>query len=135
MSNFEELIVWQECRKFRNEVAELVKKFPPEEKYRLTDQLLRSSRSITAQIADGHGRFHYQENIQYCRQARGSLAESLDHLICAHDSKYMSDEELKRFRTQYTKCYKLLNGYISHLNTEKEKNKIDKPISKKLINP
>ena len=38
---------------------ELVKKFPPEEKYRLTDQLLRSSRSITAQIAEGHGRFHY----------------------------------------------------------------------------
>jgi len=123
MSNFEELIVWQECRKFRNEMAELVKRFPSDEKYRLTDQLIRSSRSITAQIAEGHGRFHYQENIQYCRQSRGSLAESLDHLICANDNKFITDEELKQYRDQYTKCYKLLNGFIAHLTKEKGKSK------------
>lgn len=126
MSNFEELIVWQECRKFRNEMADLVKRFPSEEKYRLTDQLIRSSRSITALIAEGHGRFHYQENIQYCRQSRGSLAESLDHLICAKDNNFITEEELIKYREQYEKCYKLLNGFIAHLTKEKGKNK-DKP--------
>ena len=119
MSNFEELIVWQECRKFRNEIASFVKKLPSEEKYKLVDQLLRCSRSITANIAEGHGRYHYQENIQFCRHARGSLAESLDHLICAFDCNYISAEELKKFREQYDKCYKLLNGFIAHLKNQK----------------
>ena len=122
MSNFEELVAWQECRKFRNDIAEFLKKLPADEKYKLVDQLLRCSRSVTANIAEGHGRYHYQENIQFCRQARGSLAESLDHLICAYDSNYITSEELNKFREQYTKCYKLLNGYIAHLKTQKTLN-------------
>ena len=59
MAGFEELEVWKECRKFRIEVSKIVKTFPPEEKYRLVDQLLRCSRSVNANIAEGHGRFHY----------------------------------------------------------------------------
>ena len=51
----------------------------------MVDQLIRATRSITANIAEGHGRYHFQENIQFCRQARGSLTETLDHLICAQD--------------------------------------------------
>ena len=85
MSGFEELDVWKECRKLRKEISKLVKLFPIEEKFKLVDQIVRSSRSTTANIAEGHGRFHYQENIQFCRQARGSLNETLDHLICAFD--------------------------------------------------
>ena len=54
--NFEELIVWQKSRQLKNEIFILVRSFPPEEKYRLTDQVIRSSRSINAQIAEGHGR-------------------------------------------------------------------------------
>jgi four helix bundle protein len=81
MNNFEELEVWRMCRKFRNDLSILVKAFPMEERYRIIDQLLRSSRSITTNIAEGYGRFNYQENIRFCRQARGSLSEALDHLL------------------------------------------------------
>ncbi len=56
---FEDLRVWQLARKIRNEVFELVKKFPAEEEYRLTDQMIRSSRSISDNISEGYGRFHY----------------------------------------------------------------------------
>ncbi|HEY1199634.1 MAG TPA: four helix bundle protein, partial [Niastella sp.] len=48
--SFENLVVWKRAREFKNEIFQLVKSFPAEEKYRLSDQLIRSSRSIPAQI-------------------------------------------------------------------------------------
>ena len=88
MASFTELEVWKQSRKIRNIVAGLVKKFPAEEKYRLTDQIIRSSRYIGNNLAEGHGRFHYQDNIRFCIMARGSLSETLDHLMIALDEKY-----------------------------------------------
>ena len=61
------LVTWQKARDFRFLISKTVQQFPKEEKYRLVDQIIRSSRSISANIAEGYGRFHYQENIQYCR--------------------------------------------------------------------
>jgi four helix bundle protein len=116
---FRELEVWKEARKFRISISTLTKKFPDYEKYKLTDQLLRASRSITANIAEGYGRFHYQENIQSCRQARGSLMECLDHLICSLDENYISKEKLSEFEEHFNKILKLLNGYILYLKNRK----------------
>jgi four helix bundle protein len=118
-TNFESLDVWKECRLFRNQISSTVKTFPIDEKYRLSDQLIRASRSVTANIAEGHGRYHFQENTQFCRQGRGSLTEILDHLICAFDENYISDIQLTEFRVQYEKCLKLLNGYIGYLQKQK----------------
>jgi len=69
MNGFEDLDVWKKSRDFRIEISDLIKKFPAEEKYRLTDQLIRASRSVTANIAEGHGRFHYLDNLKFCRNA------------------------------------------------------------------
>ena len=68
MKTFKELEVWQKCRQLRQDIWTIVKMFPAEEKYRLSDQLIRSSRSPSTQIAEGYGRYHYQENIQFCRR-------------------------------------------------------------------
>jgi four helix bundle protein len=97
------------------DISILVKQFPVEEKYRLTDQLIRCSRSVTANIAEGHGRFHYQDNIKFCRNARGSLNEILDHLICACDESLINNEQLEELRVKYNECHRLLNGYIAFL--------------------
>ena len=72
-NDFRDLEVWKKCKELRQKNWELCKQFPKEEKFRLSDQMIRASRSATACIAEGYGRFHYQENIQFCRQARGSL--------------------------------------------------------------
>lgn len=117
--NFENLEIWKESRNLRNEISVLTKTFPIEEKYRLIDQLIRASRSVTANIAEGDGRFHFQEETQFCRHARGSLSEVLDHLICANDEGYLDDNKLIEFRTKIEKCMKLLNGYIAYLQREK----------------
>ena len=90
-------------------------------KYRLVDQIIRSSRSITANIAEGYGRFQYQENIRFCRQARGSLTETPDHLIVAHDEDYINDSRLSELRIEYAECLRLINGYVHFLKKKKPK--------------
>lgn len=125
MKNFEDLEIWKQSRVLRNEIAKLVKTFPAEEKYKLSDQLIRSSRSVTANIAEGYGRFHYQENIQFCRHSRGSLNEVLDHLICAYDCEYISESELNSYRETIMNILKILNGYIAYLKNRKEETKIN----------
>jgi four helix bundle protein len=73
MASFTELETWKQARKTRVMISELAKNFPAEEKFRLTDQIIRCSRSIGNNIAEGHGRFHYQDNVRFCIIARGSL--------------------------------------------------------------
>jgi four helix bundle protein len=90
--------------------------FPKGEEYQLKDQLLRASRSVPANIAEGYGRVHYQENIQFCRQERGSAYEILDHLICAEDEGFIDQKRVTSLRKKITVCAKLLNGYISILS-------------------
>ena len=119
LNSFEELEVWKKSRELRVNISELLKKFPDKEKYRLTDQLIRSSRSVTANIAEGFGRFHYQENIQFCRQARGSLFELIDHLICSYDENYINEETYLSIKTKIDLVLKLLNGYINYLKNAK----------------
>ena len=71
MASFTELETWKQARKIRMIMSNMVKNFPSEEKFRLADQLIRCSRSIGNNIAEGHGRFHYQDNIRFCIIARG----------------------------------------------------------------
>jgi len=61
--------------------------------------MIRASRSVTANIAEGHGRYHFQENIQFCRQARGSLYELIDHLYVAIDEKYIDNNSFTNIKT------------------------------------
>jgi four helix bundle protein len=123
--SFTDLDVWKSARKLKIRIWNLVKNFPPEEKYRLCDQLIRSSRGVTSMIAEGHGKFTYKDKINYCIMGRGSLSETWNHLIDAIDSEYISKEELKSFKIDMDETAKLLNGYINFLRTlaEKEKNK------------
>jgi len=80
---------------------------------------LRASRGVTACIAEGYGRFHYQENIQFCRTARGSLMECLDHLTYALDEGYIENHKFEHFEELYDEILKILNGYISYLKRSK----------------
>jgi len=113
--SFEELEAWKRARELKNEISELVKGFPAEEKYRLTDQLIRSTRSINTQIAEGHGRNTWPDKIRFCVIARGSLSETLNHLVDAFDEKLVIEEQLNYYRNKITEVEKLLNGYINYL--------------------
>jgi len=125
-SSFEDLEVWQKARQFRNKISELADCFPEEEKYKLGDQIFRSSRSVTANIAEGYGRFHYQENVQFARQARGSLYETLDHLTVAKDEGYIPEDTFREFKSEVFDIVPILNGYIRYLKRQKKNDESSK---------
>jgi len=101
-----------------------VKSFPANEKYRLVDQLIGAARSVSANIVEGHGRYHYQENSQFCRIARSSLVECFDHLNCSLDEFFITDEPFKIRDLKYDELHKMLNGYISYLKKKIRKQKM-----------
>jgi len=126
MSNidtFEDLECYKAGRELRKSIARLARTLPREEQYRLKDQIIRSSRSITANIAEGFGRHHPQENLQFCRQARGSLMETFDHLNTTLDEELISYEDYAGMREQWNHVRALLSGYISYLQKLAPKDK------------
>lgn len=124
---FEELEIWKKARALKVEISTTIQLFPPEEKFRLADQIIRSSRSIGALIAEGHGRFSYPDQIHFCVQARGSLAETMNHLIDAIDANYISETILEGYRIRFKELERMLNGYIIYLRTKKDL-KSQKPV-------
>ena len=120
LRTFEDLECWQACRDLRMFAAKVCEGLPKEEEYRLKDQILRSARSTTANTAEGYGRFHYQENIQYCRHARGSAYEVLDHFITGVDENLIDEAALLECRILVQKSVQLLNGYIRYLKSRKK---------------
>ena len=116
IETFEDLEAWKVCARIRNDIADLAKTLPSEEKFRLADQMIRASRSATANIAEGFGRFHYQENIQFCRQARGSLYELIDHLHVAAEQNYLPRSSFTKRRESILEAIRILNGFIRYLS-------------------
>ncbi|MCF8368161.1 MAG: four helix bundle protein [Bacteroidales bacterium] len=116
---FEDLECWKAYREVRIYVMKIIKKFPPEEKYALVDGMRRSSRSTTENIAEGFGRYHYGENIQFCRISRGSLHELIDQFISAFDDNYINEDEYKNGRQLIETALAILNGFINYLQKAK----------------
>jgi len=122
IKTFEDLDCWKKARRLRIKISELVKTFPNDEKFGLTSQIVRAARSVTHNIAEGYGRFHFRENAQFCRTSRGSLYEVLDQVIVANEEGYISENMLNEIRKDIFENIKILNGYINYLVKSAENN-------------
>lgn len=112
IKDFTDLVVWTAARELRKEIYKLAKRLPDFEKSALANQLRRSATSITANIAEGFGRFGYPEDVQHCRQARGSLYELRDYLTTCLDEEYITPTENATLTALCQRVGQLLNGYI-----------------------
>ncbi len=137
VKSFEDLECWKLAASLRRKLSTLAKEFPPHEKFKLADQIVRASRSVTANIAEGYGRFHYQEYIQFCRHSRGSLFELFDHLMVAFEEKYITEAQYKEYKSEIDRCLAVLNGFINYLaKAKQESSKVSEPeMSYILANP
>lgn len=113
------LEVYRLAREFRKKMYRLIKQLPSEEKFNLASQIRRAATSLTNNIAEGHGRFHYQESIQFLRQARGSLEELQDDLNVCVDENYFPLEELNAMKVESFELLRKINGYIAYLRKRK----------------
>jgi four helix bundle protein len=120
IESFEDLFVYQKAREFSRKIAELLKELPEKERNRLKDQMTRARRSVTNNIAEGYGRYHYQENIQYCRQSRGSICEIIDDLIECSEERYIDENKYRSLKDEAYSLMKILNNYISYLQKAKK---------------
>ncbi len=113
---FENLEAWKAGRELRvfvfRQVVPILKNL---KEFDLCDQIKRASSSITHNIAEGHGRFHFLDNCRFCSQARGSLNEVLDLLITCHDDSFISDDLYQNGRDHFNKTLRILNGYMPWL--------------------
>ncbi len=121
--SFEELKCWRLAYELKTGVkADVLKKLPKSERFELYSQLLRSCRSATANIAEGWGRYHYLDSNKFYYNARGSLSETLDHLIEAKDQDYITLEVFELYKAKTLEALKTLNGFIFYLKREHLKN-------------
>ena len=118
IKSFEDLKCWQASRDVRREISKLIQKLPKEEKYDMVSNMRRAARSSTRNIAEGHGRHHHKENLQFCRVSRGSLTELIDDYITCLDEEYISEKEYNSVREKTEEAIKILNGYIRYLKTK-----------------
>jgi len=110
--DFKDLETWKLARQLRGGIYRTAAGFPKEETYGLSAQIKRAAISVTANLAEGFGRYSYQENLQFCRQSRGSLYEVRDHLTTALDAGYISQETYAMLDATAVSAIRLVNGYI-----------------------
>jgi four helix bundle protein len=112
---FEDLEVYQLAREFRRAMYRLAKRLPDLENFGLASQVRRASVSLTNNIAEGHGRYHFLDQIKFMLQSRGSLEELLDDLNVCEDEKYLPTPEIDRLKEEAWRVHRVINGYIRFL--------------------
>lgn len=117
IKDFRTLKVWQKANALEQEIGELVKGFPGYEQYRLTDQLIRASRSIGANIAEGNTQLFIKRELFHANAALGSCGETRNHLLTAYQYNYISKEQYKILDEKFLEIIKMLYGYIKRLKS------------------
>ena len=125
IKSFEDLYVYQLAREFSRKVSKLIRSLSEEEKYNLKSQMRRAKLSMTNNLAEGYGRYHFQENIQqniqFCRQARGSICELIDDFNECYDEGYIDETIRDEYKKDAYTLLKVLNSYIASQKKQKEK--------------
>jgi len=116
---FEDLDVYKKAREFRKRMYAAARRLPDFEKYELGRQIRRAAVSLTNNIAEGHGRYHYLDEIKFQLQSRGSLAELLDDLNVCQDEDYLPITEIVELKERAKEVQRLINGYIRFLRERK----------------
>jgi four helix bundle protein len=119
-STFEDLEVYQLAREFRKTMYRVAKRLPDIEKFGLASQMRRAALSLTNNIAEGHGRYHYLDQIKFTLQSRGSLEELIDDLNVCEDEQYLPVEEIVSLKGESWRLRQLIDGYIRYLRIQKQ---------------
>jgi four helix bundle protein len=116
---FEDLEVYQIAREFRKKMYRVTRRLPDFEKFELASQIRRAAVSLTNNIAEGHGRYHFADQVRFFLGARGSLQELIDDLNVCDDEKYLESEKVAELKKEGWRVLGLINGYLRYLRDRK----------------
>ncbi len=115
-NSFEDMAVWQKSMDLAVKIFNLTERLPRKEDFGLTSQIRSSGLSVSGNIAEGFGRKHTKDKLNFYYNARGSLAETKSHLIYGYKVKYFSEEEFKDFSNIIKDIWRELNSLINSLS-------------------
>lgn len=118
--SLDEFELYSVAREFRIAVYKLIRRLPAEEKYCLGTQMRRAAVSVTNNLAEGHGRWYYQENIRFCRISRGSLGELIDDINVCIDEAYVDVQQFTILKESAHILIARINSYIAYLRRSKQ---------------
>lgn len=121
MRTHKDLDVWKNAMDLVTCIYDETKSFPKEEMYGLTNQIRRAAVSIPSNIAEGSGRSHNKEFINFLYIALGSLAELETQLMIANNLKMLSVELLERFLDKMNLIRGQLSGLIKYRKSQNKK--------------
>lgn len=116
---FEDLAVYQAAREFRKKMYGVTRVLPDFERFELASQIRRAAVSLTNNIAEGHGRYHFADQVRFFLGSRGSLQELVDDLNVCTDEKYLEVDAVKALKGDAQRCLGLINGYLRYLRDRK----------------
>jgi four helix bundle protein len=120
MDGLNRLEVFRLAQELANYVYQnVLNKLPAEEKFGLSSQIRRATASIPANIAEGYGRYYYQETIRFCYLARGSLMELSSHIELACSQGYLPVDMKSHVDELMLQSLRLIHGYIKYLKQSK----------------
>lgn len=112
-----DLIVYQKAYKLAMEIFEMTKGFPKEEKYSLTDQIRRSSRSVTSSIAESWAKRRYEKAfVSKLSDSLGEENETEVWINYSFDCQYIDKDSYTRLLAEYEEVKKMLIAMINHPN-------------------
>jgi four helix bundle protein len=114
MRGFRDLKVYQKAYQLAITIFDLTKSFPKEERYSLTDQIRRSSRSIAANIAEGYRKRQYPKMfLSKLADADGETAETQVWLDFALDCGYLSPDQHRSLSQSYEEVGRMLGAMLA----------------------
>ena len=118
VKSFRELEVYKLAREVAKEIFVISKEFPKEEKYSLTDQIRRSSRSVGAQIAEAWGKRRYEMHfISKLTDADAEQLETQHWLEVSEESQYMDTVQRDNLLFKCESIGKMLYSMIDKSST------------------
>jgi four helix bundle protein len=116
---FEDLEVYKSAREFRKKMYDAARRLPDFEKFGLASQIRRAAVSLTNNMAEGHGRYHFADQVRFFLGSRGSLQELVDDLNVCDDEKYLQNDEVAELKEKAWRVLGLINGYLRYLRDRK----------------
>jgi four helix bundle protein len=116
---FEDLEVYRVAREFRKKMYAVTRQLPDFEKFDLASQIRRAAVSLTNNIAEGHGRYHFADQVRFFLGSRGSLQELIDDLNVCADENYLETDKIELLKSDAWRVLGLINGYLRYLRDRK----------------
>ena len=119
IKNFYNLETWKKAHQLIIETYKITKDFPREEQFGIISQLRRAVSSVTANIAEGFERYHFNDKIRFYYQARGSIGEVKNFLILSKDLGFIDNKKYVELGEKTDEIRRLINGLISSIEKQK----------------